>query len=393
MIFLTHKDLSEQSQQILDEFNNQSLLESIKSCIEQIHQEDNDTTEINIFENICDFCDQSPNEYYLEESTTTEKLDPMISLNKQLRHGWKTGGGLTLPITEPPKWDQYEDYSRNVRYKIHSWIILDSLLLVDELSNNDDYLNYALDIADDWIVNYVIKGKKDDFAWYDMAVGQRATKLSYMLRRLISINGDRTMVFRFILAAKLHFSELLDENRIATHSNHGLFQMAGLLSLGENLKFMNSSRDGIDFARKMIKKMLNLHFADDGLHLEHSPDYHLWMINHLESLKNSGWLSSENSSIEDLILSLEESANWMATPNSDVIPIGDTANNVQMIKRWRGYKGEPNIGHRLFPIGGMLVNNSIFKGQSSQLVFSAQFHSRQHKHADRSPKLTILYLQ
>ena len=29
--------------------------------------------------------------------------------------------------------------------------------------------------------------------------------------------------------------------------------------------------------------MLNDHFADDGLHKEHSPEYHLFMVNHLSS--------------------------------------------------------------------------------------------------------------
>ena len=112
------------------------------------------------------------------------------------------------------------------------------------------------------------------------------------------------------------------------------------------------------------------------------------MVNHLQSLKDSGWLSQNLDSVLKLLNSIVEAADWMCTPNHYVIPIGDTANNVLMTKRWQGYKGSLNIGHKLFPIGGLLINNSNEGDLFSQLVFSAQFHSRQHKHAD---DLNVLY--
>ena len=45
----------------------------------------------------------------------------------------------------------------------------------------------------------------------------------------------------------------------------------------------------------------------------------------------------------------------------------------------------------MFNVGGLVINNSVNPDDPesiSQLVFSAQFHSRQHKHADH---LNILY--
>jgi hypothetical protein len=385
---MTHTDVSEDSQSILDTFSGQSLLDSVISCIGNIHHKDNLSKSQSIIDYLQLECEKLQPGYYLEESTSAEKIDPVVRVTQQLVDGWKTGGGLILPLTEPPVWADYSDYSRNVRYKIHSWVMLDSLLLADSLTDGNEYLDYAISIADDWINAFVIAGNKDDFAWYDMAVGQRATKLSYMLRRLIEIEADDSQIMRFILAARIHFSELMDVERIALHSNHGLFQMAGLLSISVNLPWITNSNEGLEFARTMIETMLKKHFADDGLHLEHSPDYHLWMVNHLLSLKNSGWLKSQESSLSDLVDSLEESANWMATVNFNVIPIGDSANNVLMTKRWRGFQGHLNMGYKFFPIGGLLIHNSRTSEKLSQLVFSAQFHSRQHKHADH---LNVLY--
>ena len=88
--------------------------------------------------------------------------------------------------------------------------MLDTILVVDALSENSEHLELAIGIADDWIQKYVITATKDEFAWYDMAVGQRATKLSYMLRRLIELDFDEQIIFRFILASHIHLSELLE---------------------------------------------------------------------------------------------------------------------------------------------------------------------------------------
>lgn len=385
---MTHTDVSEQSQLILDSFVNQSLIDSVISCVGAIYQNDKQDRSASIVEYMKTKSLQYLPAHYIEESISGGKKDPLARLKSELRNGWQTGGGFRLSLNEPPKWNEYQNHSRNVRYKIHSWVMLDSLLVVDSTNQGEEYLNLAVDIADDWIKNFVVSAQKDDFAWYDMAVGQRATKLSYMLRRLIEIDAPSEQIFRFIIASELHFSELMEEERIAIHSNHGLFQMAGLLSLCYNLPWMERSAGGIEFSEEILQKMLNEHFAKDGLHLEHSPDYHLFMVNHLESLRDSGWLSQNIDSTSNLINSVVKTANWMATPNNNVIPIGDTANNVAIIKRWAGYKGEIEIGHRFFPTGGLLINNSITQKYQNQLVFSAQFHSRQHKHADN---LNVLY--
>jgi len=385
---MTHTDVSEESQLILDNFSNQSLLDSVISCIGNIYQGDIQNKSESIIQFIKEHCAIIPPAHYLEESTSGDKENPQTRLESQLRNGWQTGGGFRLPLTEVPIWDEYNSHSRNVRYKIHSWVMLDSLLVVDSITDGHEYLDLAVDIAEDWIQNFVISARKDDFAWYDMAVGQRATKLAYMLRRLIEIDSPAEQIFRFILASELHFSELLDEGRIAIHSNHGLFQMAGLLSLCNNLVWMKKSSRGIDFSEDILQKMLNEHFADDGIHLEHSPDYHLYMVNHLQSLRDSGWLSQKFESMLGLVDSVVDAADWMATPNNYVIPIGDTANNVLMTKRWAGYQGNLNIGHKFFPNGGLFINNSQKNPVPSQLIYSAQFHSRQHKHADH---LSVLY--
>ena len=391
MIKLTHTDLSDKSKQDLAHLNQLSLEEAVLSCIGPIVQEEEDTTSDSIINFFRTECDKLSPPYYLKESLAGTIYDPEELLKHHLANGWPASTGFRIPINVIPDWSTYQSQSRTVRYKIHAWDMLDLILRVDSLNPNLEMLELAVNIADDWIVRHIISNQRDDFAWYDMAVGQRATKLSYMIRRLIQINADLDLVLRLILAAQIHFSELMDMERIAAHSNHGLFQIAGLISLSQNLPWMLKSEQAAEFAHSVLKQMLSEHFSEDGLHLEHSPEYHLFMANHLTFLKESGWLSNSFDSLTDLVEKVATAADWMATPEMKVIPLGDTSNNAKMSNLWPHSNLKFTIGTKLFEKGGLLINNSVCQlGLNSQLVFSAQFHSRQHKQADN---LNLLYHQ
>ncbi len=65
-------------------------------------------------------------------------------------------------------------------------------------------------------------------------------------------DADSELIFRFIISPqKFHFSELMDIERIATHSNHGLFRIAGLLSLSKNLPWMLKSKGSYLYSQRV----------------------------------------------------------------------------------------------------------------------------------------------
>ena len=143
MITLTHTDLSEQSKERLFGLNQSSLEDGVLSCIGSVFQKDTETKSESALKYIRKECEVLNHPYYLEESTSGDKHDPLARLDSQLRNGWQTGGGFRIPLTVIPDWDLYKSNSRNVRYKIHSWVMLDSLLLVD-LSERVAKLNHSL---------------------------------------------------------------------------------------------------------------------------------------------------------------------------------------------------------------------------------------------------------
>lgn len=320
---------------------------------------------------------QSGGVEYFSEATIAKKKNPEEIAKARLLNGFSMNG-ISISLNQPPEWESIKSQSRNFRYKMHSWVFLDVLLRADEVSESDEFLMNALKISEDWVERFVIEGDSDEFAWYDMAVGQRATKLPYLISRMIEIDYKLETILKFLIAAELHMLELSQEERIATHSNHGLFQIAGLLAISKNLAWLRNAQASTINGISILNKMLEEHFTKDGLHKEHSPEYHLFMINHLSSLVDSGWIE-ENSEIAELTDKVRKAAMWMQSPDGKIIAMGDSKNNLPIGERWHDAPEFPD-GLMFFETGGLVIHNS--QKESTQLVFSSQFHSRQHKHAD-----------
>ena len=382
---MTHTDISELAEERRSELTEQSRFSAVIDCL-TIPPENIPEKQDELLQWFDDQTSSLKPLVYFQEATTANRADPVKRASSVLRNGFNVQN-LTFDMHSPPIWKELISETRNIRYKLHSWVLLDPLLCADEVSEGNEYLLKAVNIANDWIEHFIIAGEKDEFAWYDMGVGQRATKLPYMLRRLIEIGESPETIFNFIIASEVHISELSQEERVAMHSNHGLFQIAGLMALVRDIPWLNGSKSGFESAKGLLKKMIDEHFGDDGLHKEHSPEYHLFMRNHLHSFKSTGWIDS-NDEIYNLLTKVEEISHWMQNPEKNIIAIGDSNNGLASKDRWNEINEELPLGLKEFPSGGLVIQNTENDGQVSQLVFSAQFHSRQHKHADN---LNVLY--
>jgi hypothetical protein len=305
--------------------------------------------------------------------------------------------GNRYTLSCPFDWSGPESAGRNHRFKIQSWTMLDMLLGASTFDHDEEFVTIPFDIAIDWVNNHVIDSHGGDFSWYDMSVGLRANKISYILNRVMR---DHTRVFgkqhtrhqdmlKLIVAAEIHFVELMDESKLAVHSNHGFFQMAGLLALGSSLGFMEKSSAAVRLSDQMISKMLDEHFTQDGLHKEHSPNYHFLLTTYLHQLLETKWIT-KGSALESRLVRSEQISSNLVMPDGRLLPLGDTrpenANDLVSFRINRDADGRicPRNGLHVFPSGGLVIH-SIHDDEGrakDHLAFSAQFHSRQHKHAD-----------
>ncbi len=322
--------------------------------------------------------------------------------SREIREGFSGIGEHRYTLAAPFDWDGPKGASRTHRYKINAWLMIGGLLRSHSIGGEEKTYNISKDIALDWINKHVFGERDDDFAWYDMGVGQRSCMLSYITYKSIlkfksnifswfSGKTSRVLedIFKLIVASEIHMIELMDEERLASHSNHGLFQMSGLLSLSETLPFMSSSNFCHSFSIKNIQKMLESHFFQDGFHKEHSPMYHMFMTNYLVQLRLAGWLG-DNAALHKLADKAEETASWYVLPDQTILPLGDSKPNYPLksaclfnINTDGNKKISAPEGFFHHKEGGIAIVSTYSNNSAIEhLTFSAQFHSRMHKHSD-----------
>ena len=384
---MENNTLSPSAQQLLDKVRAEGVLVCALECIETvIPSEGNDNLGIALLAELNLVLANLPRAIYLNESTTFHS-NPLESAMKSIEKG-HLAQGIRIKLETPVNWQKYSSDSRSVRYKIQAWGGLDAILHYDSLEHDDKMFNKAFSHIMDWINFFIIDDNDDDFAWYDMAVGQRASKLAYAIRRAIEKNENIEDIAAMIVCAEIHLRELMEEEKIAEHSNHGLFQMAGLLAIGKSLPLLTNSVHASSFAMTKIKSMLKNHFTEDYLHKEHSPMYHIFMTNYVSILLNSGFMSGSHEFVK-LAKGAIEAASWFAQPDGMILQFGDTPNipiveraNFQLHK-YRNRVTAPN-GLKFFEEGGLVVHShySESNGPQGYLAFNGGFHSRQHKHAD-----------
>jgi hypothetical protein len=339
-----------------------------------------------LLEIIKEALDGSGSPKYLSESTASGG-DPEKTARKDMRLGYPSHG-LRIHMQTPVAWIEKKKLARNVRYKKQAWVVIDATLSADCNNNDSEWYDPAMAFVMDWVNTFITGTQEEDFVWYDMAVGQRGTKLAYILRRALMENEDAEIIAPLLVACEIHIRELMKKEKIATHSNHGLFQMAGLLALGKSLPFLKSADEAVNFSSELIREMLNGHFTKDGLHKEHSPVYHLYMTNYLSILLESEFMAGSDEFLT-LAKNALAAASWLCQPDENILPFGDSPPiHIERRANFAIHKadGKPCApkGLKYFKNGGLVVyNDHPNKGNpGSYLAFNGSFHSRQHKHAD-----------
>jgi len=309
-----------------------------------------------------------------------------------------------LPLHPPVDWagDPYHD--RTWRLLLNSWAPLDSVLAAHEATVDSAYLRFAVEVACDWIRQNPLAERANPFAWYDTAVGLRALQLAYLVdaaARDPSIDPEK--VGTLLAGAWEHGWQLAQPRNFNSRTNHGLYQAAGLLALGESLPELRDADQWRDVGQERLRRMFAKSFSPEGVHLEHSPGYHFQITQLLIALTQSGLTSDP--ALLALLRKAEESLAWMIAPDSTIPTIGDSDPTVLRPAHFGlpGTTVDPELAYavtqgavgmppaersKVLPDAGYAVFRSGWPAQGdrwqdeSYLIFTAAFHSRTHKHAD-----------
>ena len=102
--------------------------------------------------------------------------------------GWKFANLPAVALRPPIAWKAIAAGNRTWAFRLHSWDALGPVLSSYEATREQQYLEFALSVALDWIEQHPSRGIDPESAWYDMAVALRAYRLAY----LVDVSRPRT---------------------------------------------------------------------------------------------------------------------------------------------------------------------------------------------------------
>lgn len=246
-------------------------------------------------------------------------LSNCCNVNDYESTGFKPRKDLpAVKIDLPIDWNMDPFTDRNWQYQLHSWRNMDHYIR-EYRDNPTEYFEKILAIALDWQEFHQENTSK--MQWYDMATGNRAMKLAWILEKTKS----RPELETIRKLAIDHIEKLLDPKFLA-NNNHAYFQLAGLKLLCSEMHDYQSCSQALTYADSEMKKLLANQFSEEFLHKEHSPGYHFFVLKSLRQLRVNKLFGPEVSSILEKANQLKP---WLIFPDGWISRSGDSASRIR----------------------------------------------------------------
>jgi hypothetical protein len=329
-----------------------------------------------------------------------------------LREGVWSDEDSEVRLDPPLVWT---GYSRSFTFGLNAWRPLDRFLEAHSTTGDPKYFKAAYRLALDWMQTYqapalAIKttaeldaaiGRPEDFVWYDMGVGLRINTLAYILDVIARDSSYPDEEVRlFVDGLYFHMEALCREKFFKGHNNHGLYQAMGQLAAARRFWQLPRMSEYEALAQSRLTSLVEKQFSPSGIHLEHSPDYHLMLLQSFLGMRNAGLLSDER--FLSMLDRMEAALPWMTAPDFSPVTFGDTHPRIwrmppNVVEGYRnpqlryvmsgGESGEaPKSGVAAYKDAGYafarMIPESGDPRHASYLAQTAAFHSRTHKHAD-----------
>lgn len=338
-----------------------------------------------------------------------------------LNNKWEFNGD-TYHLPTPIDWDADPYNSRTWRYQFNAWRPIHAAFTKWNLSleSNPELSQRieakALSFSLDWIENNYFPGEdyrtgdQSSFTWYDMAAGHRAAVLGQLVRVASCNNGISDDQFlAFLRSSADHLKYLAADRFHVGHNNHGIYQSIGTVMLCHRVPELQLCPPSMTITEERIQSAFDKSFSDEGVHKEHSPRYHFYMLEVLEVLNRISSFTDFSEQTENQISSIyrdsQEALAWFIKPNRKLAQFGDTDEkylNINEIEQLVGEKNvHPLLRWSLTPENSDRPSNEDFrifydagyaifkqgavdhkKESAAYLAMAAAFHSRVHKHID-----------
>ncbi|MEK5271993.1 alginate lyase family protein [Aeribacillus sp. FSL K6-8394] len=330
----------------------------------------------------------SPSSNYLESANN-------ILINK-----YKIGDYGTFSFPDGIVWDKpiVNENERSYLRELNGHFFLSDLIKSYEVTKKETYIKKGYEIIKDWIDNNSYATTSNSMAWHDETTARRLVQWIHFYHHAKNVLSKKDLE---ILLANITFhAELLSKDSFYAHNtNHGMFQDEALLAFSEYYKAHKKSDYFKNLAKQRLKDYFNFIISEEGVHLEHSPQYHQIIASSLLSYYNLFDKINDTSMKEYLFKKYEKMsdfATFITKPDGVFPAIGDTEYNFKPSSTlWsndyykfavsKGASGKPH------PKTDMVFKNSgyaIFRDtwnkgpDSTYVLFTAAYHTGYHKHSD-----------
>jgi hypothetical protein len=289
---------------------------------------------------------------------------------------------------------------RSARHAMQSWHMLEPLLSHHTQSGDENAALLAIETALEWIGVYgetvsewadaqTIRADEESFAPDATAVSRRTYRLAYIVG--IAAGDERVGdpdFERLLRCLMVHQNYMAEESHFTGHTNRGVLEAAGQICAGARFLALGGADEAAEIRRvaqrsitqgaERLVELVRNQVDSDGVHLEHSPGYHMMVLETIDWLISSNALQSPW--LSAIAQKMRAAAGWMYDTRNRIANFGDT--DIE-----GGYmapvdcSSTPGLRHKLFPAGYWFVKGDDAAG-GTYFAQTAAFHSRTHKHAD-----------
>lgn len=296
--------------------------------------------------------------------------------------------------------------STSFKFQIHYFTTLNQLTQAYAATGRDDYLRYGKRIVTSWTKQYPAANyTRYPWPYHDHGTAIRTFHLLNFWNefRSSAVNTDPAFSQLFAKTLYEHATLLATPSFYKSNNNHGIFQDMALTAVAETHRSFDRSSPWRTLATKRLTQQLNHSLSSDGVHLEHSPFYQIYLYDTLARFNdwaaaNRFPLSSRMRDVKDMPSALT----YMLKPNGTLPMFGDTPSithrpdAIPYIERYPHLNyamTQGKSGAQPSTRVGKLSNQYAFFRQhwggnagpfrdAVQVMMTAGYHSNIHKHAD-----------
>lgn len=234
------------------------------------------------FEKIDLNADQRDLAYYLINSGCSKSLE---RVKEFLSGNLLLGNFASVEYTFPIDWAADPHQSRSWQWLHHQLAILGDFANLITQGEHDFLTDSAQLLIEDWTEKNFTPNNPSEFSWGDHSTAHR---LKNLVNFFLASNAKLSIEIenKYLALIDVHCRVLSSKKFYNKHTNHGLDQVLYLLVAACFCPQLKSAERYKKIAVARLEEEIKHGFADDGVHVENSPQYHFILLNRLAILNS-----------------------------------------------------------------------------------------------------------